>query len=243
MGVSIIRERVFDWAAVALFMLNLTCLAILRPPMDEEGAFQQPVLAVQIAIMVLTALLLLGSQWPKISLLGLKVFGMGLLLDGLGLLFFNVDYGLYLDTVGTVLVGVMLGPSVSALTALSSQAVLLIFFPSAIPFYMINMVVGWGAGLLSRMGGFRTVFRAVLTGLLLGTIAGIVAVPLMSLGLGTDPTMLRQDPMKLLSKVFGIFVGGLAGEEATSDPLDKAVVCLIVALIIPFVIKIVKWDQ
>lgn len=233
--------RFLGWAAVILFAINWTYLVVVRPEFDDRGKFSDPVFTAQLLVMALTALLLLASLWPHITKSGLKVFAIGLLLDAIGsAIFMNVDHGIYFDTIGTVLVGVLLGPSAGALTAISSQAIVLFVFPAAIPFYMINMAVGWGAGVLARMGGFRTKLQALLTGTLLGVIAGIIAIPLMSLNYGSDPSQIEESPNELLAKLFGVFFGDLAHAGSTSDPLDKALVCLIVVLIIPFVNRLVR---
>lgn len=232
------------WLPVLVFLANWGYLVVARPAFNRYGMLPAPVFKTQVGVMVALAVLLLILVRPIITRASLRIFALGLLLDAIGcLIFMSVPHGIYFDTIGTVLVGVLLGPSAGALTALTSQGAIAFYNPTVVPFYLINMMVGWGAGVLAQMGGFRSKPAAMGTGLLLGVVAGIVAVPLMALNFGMDPTLTQESPDKLIARVMGVFFGDLANPGSTSDPFDKAMVCLLVSFLLRPVTALAGWGR
>lgn len=231
------------FAVVVLVACNWIYLVVARPSFNEEYALERSVFIPQVIVMV-TALVMLAvlvvlERKPHKYL----ILTIGLLIDVICGGIFSLCYvpiPLYLDTVGTVLVAIMLGPTAGAAVGLASQALLVFVFPPAVPFYLINMSVGFAAGVASRTGGFRTWRHAGASGLAIGFFSACVAIPLMALGLSHLPPDQVQDPNFLLRKVLGVFLGDLASEGSTSELLDKIVVCLGAYFLAGWIAKVIR---
>ncbi|AKK02203.1 hypothetical protein CEPID_01590 [Corynebacterium epidermidicanis] len=224
--------RWLPFAMVAIFAVNWAYLVATRPPWDGNSYLPGILQPIQVIILMLIAamsarLVLLSGTKNSLALIGLGVV-LDLVIGGTLL---QLEVPLYLDTIGSVLVAVILGPSAGGLTATISQGILSIMYPPATIFYMINVVVGWAAGLFAKMGGFTTAFSVGLSGLVTGVLAGMSAAPLMALGLGDAPIVNQTNPEELLMKFYGIFFGALTSPGAISDVLDKILVFGVVSLI------------
>jgi energy-coupling factor transport system substrate-specific component len=143
---------------------------------------------------------------------------------------------LYLDSIGTVLVGVLAGPLAGVATGVLSNVVWGLAFstPTTIPFALTSAVIGLLAGLAgrwslfaARRGGVGGVIVGVV-GFLVGIVAAVVSAPIAfyvfggSTGGGTD----------VLVAVFrgitdDVFAATLL-QSGTSDPIDKTLVFLLV---------------
>lgn len=143
---------------------------------------------------------------------------------------------LYVDSIGTVLVGVLAGPLAGVVTGVLSNIVWGLALPNAastIPFAITSGVIGLLAGLAGRRGIFaarRAPGGAVLVGVvgfLVGLVAAVVSAPIAfvvfggSTGGGTD----------VLVAVFRNFTDSAFTatllQAGVSDPLDKTAVFLI----------------
>jgi len=144
---------------------------------------------------------------------------------------------LYLDSIGTVLVGVLAGPLAGVVTGLLSNLVWGLALPNAattIPFALTSAVIGLLAGLAGKRGIFAARrgpsggFIVAVVGFLVGLVAAVVSAPIAflvfggSTGGGTD----------VLVAVFRNFTDSAFTatllQSGVSDPLDKTVVFLIV---------------
>ncbi len=152
----------------------------------------------------------------------------------IGQLIYTLKVPLYLDSIGTVLVGVVAGPWAGALTGLLGNLVwgLTGLNVTYAPFAAVAAVIGLLAGLFSESGWFRTWWKVVLAGLITGFVAAAISAPISAYvfggvtGSGTDA-------------VVAIFRGMGAGilpatfaQGVSSDPLDKTITYLIVWLIV-----------
>ncbi|HEX3266337.1 MAG TPA: hypothetical protein VHR16_11775 [Candidatus Limnocylindrales bacterium] len=143
---------------------------------------------------------------------------------------------LYLDSIGTVLVGVLAGPLAGVVTGALSNVVWGLAVPSAastIPFGITAAVIG----LLAGLAGQRRLFAArrgasggvivAIVGFLVGVVAAIVSAPIAyyvfggSTGGGTD----------VLVAIFRNFTDSAFTatllQSGISDPIDKTVVFLL----------------
>jgi energy-coupling factor transport system substrate-specific component len=144
---------------------------------------------------------------------------------------------LYVDSIGTVLVGVLAGPLAGIATGVLSNVVWGLALPNAsttIPFALTSAVIGLLAGLAGRRGAFasrRGARGAILVagiGFLVGLVAAVVSAPIAyfvfggSTGGGTD----------ILVAVFRNFTDSAFTatllQAGVSDPLDKMLVFLLV---------------
>jgi len=151
-----------------------------------------------------------------------------------GQLIVTLKLPIYLDSIGTVLVGVLAGPWVGALTGLLSN---LIWGLSGMnvtyaPFATVAAVIGALAGLFSQAGWMRAWWKVILAGLITGLVASALSAPISAyvfggvMGAGTDAVVAIFRGMG-----WGILPSTFA-QGAISDPFDKVVTYLLVYLIV-----------
>jgi energy-coupling factor transport system substrate-specific component len=151
-----------------------------------------------------------------------------------GQLIYTLKIPLYLDSIGTVLVGVLAGPLAGALTGLLTNLIwgLTGLNVTYAPFAAVAAVIGLLAGLFAESGWFRAWWRAIVAGLITGLIAALLSAPISAYvwggvtGAGTDVIVAIFRGIG-----FGILPSTFA-QGVSSDPLDKAVTFLIVFLIV-----------
>lgn len=152
----------------------------------------------------------------------------------MGQLIYTLKIPLYLDMIGTVLVGVLAGPWAGALTGLLSNLIwgLTGLNVTYAPYAAVAAVIGMLAGLFAESGWMRAIWKSIVAGLTTGLVAAILSAPITAYvwggvtGSGTD----------VVTAIFrGIGLGILPASFAqgvSSDPLDKAITFLIVWLIV-----------
>jgi energy-coupling factor transport system substrate-specific component len=85
----------------------------------------------------------------------------------------------YLDSIGTVLVGAICGPWAGALTGTLSNIIWgLLIDPNAFPWFPVALFIGFVSGWCARFGLFRSWWRVVITGFLVAITAAIVSTPI-----------------------------------------------------------------
>jgi len=151
-----------------------------------------------------------------------------------GQLIYALKIPLYLDSIGTVLVGVLAGPWAGALTGLLSLMIwgLSGLNPAYTPFAGVAAIIGLLAGLFAESGWMRVWWKVLLAGLITGLVAAAVSAPIAAYvfggvtGSGTDVVvaMFRGMGLNILPASFA--------QGVSSDPLDKAASFLIVWLIL-----------
>lgn len=147
-----------------------------------------------------------------------------------GQLALAVKVPLYLDSIGTILVGVLAGPWAGAITGFLSNVIWTVtgWWTPAIAFAGVAAIIGALAGAFAQAGWFRGWWRAVLAGLLTGLIAAVVSAPIATfvfggvMGSGTDALVALARSIGLTS------LSANMAQGAFSDPLDKAITYLIV---------------
>lgn len=140
---------------------------------------------------------------------------------------------IYLDSIGTVVVAALAGPAAGVVTGILTNVVWgLSFNPIALPFAVVQVAIGVLAGSAARVGAFRLLWLAPITGAVTGAVAAMISAPISAF-------------------VFGGATGGGTGalvgafqamgrtllEAATiqgliSDPLDKAITFSIAAALL-----------
>ncbi len=141
---------------------------------------------------------------------------------------------IYLDSVGTVLVGALAGPLAGALTGVLTNIIWGIIFsdPVVIPFGIVAGVIGLLAGIFASRGVFKNIIWTIVAGLVTGFIAAVVSAPIATYifggvtGAGTDLLVAAFQSMgaNIITAAFG--------QGIVSDPLDKTVSFLIVWVIL-----------
>lgn len=139
----------------------------------------------------------------------------------------------FLDSVGTILVAALAGPLPAVLTGIASNTVLgLLSSPVFFAFIPVTVVIGGIAGLMAKLGAFRSVKRAIAAGALLGLFSGATSVPIViglfggltSSGTGLVTIALRAAGLPLWPAATIASVG--------TDVVDKALSFALVALVL-----------
>ena len=140
----------------------------------------------------------------------------------------------YLDSIGTILVGVLVGPWAGALTGLLSNLIwgFTGLNPIYAPFAAVAAIIGILAGLAGEAGWVKSWWKAILTGLVVGLISAAVSAPISAYVFG-GVTGSGNDALVAMFQSFGASVLPASfAQGALTDPVDKAISFLLVWLII-----------
>lgn len=93
---------------------------------------------------------------------------------------FVLQWPLFLDSIGTILVGALLGPFAGAVTGALSNIIwyFLIGDQSILPYSITAAFIGWAAGYAVSRGAFERFRTVVFSGLLVGFVAGLISAPI-----------------------------------------------------------------
>jgi len=140
---------------------------------------------------------------------------------------------IYLDSIGTVLVGVLLGPLAGAITGLLANIIWgLTLAPSALPFAAVAAVIGLIAGYAGQYGAAQSWWKMALFGVLTGIVAAAISAPIATYVFG-GVTGAGTDVLVAMFQNLGASVLGASfAQGAVSDPLDKTITYLVVWAII-----------
>lgn len=140
---------------------------------------------------------------------------------------------IYLDSIGTVLVGVLLGPLAGAITGLLANIIWgLTLAPSALPFAAVAAVIGLMAGYAGQYGAVYSWWKMTLAGVITSVVAAAISAPIATYVFG-GVTGAGTDVLVAMFQNLGASVLGASFMQgAVSDPLDKTITYLIVWAII-----------
>lgn len=133
----------------------------------------------------------------------------------------------FLDSIGTVLVGVVAGPWAGALTGTLSNLIWgLAVAPDALPWFPVAAAIGFSAGVLANMRLFRTWPKVVLTGFIISLVAAVVGTPIAvylfggitGSGSSVITAFLLQTGRDLFTSVLST--------QFIVEPIDKIITCL-----------------
>lgn len=152
---------------------------------------------------------------------------------GLGQLASTIKLPIFLDSIGTILAAVLLGPWIGALTGLITNIIWgILTSPVAAAFAPVAAVIGLSAGYCARKGLFKTLWGAVLSGVIMTVFVTIVATPIRTYlfagvtGSGADFFV------AYLSAVGENLIQSVALTVIGSNLADKVVSCVLVWLIV-----------
>jgi energy-coupling factor transport system substrate-specific component len=140
---------------------------------------------------------------------------------------------LYLDSIGTILVAVLVGPW-SAVFCGSAANIMAaaVGNPSMMFFIPVVAVIGAFTGFLARIGWFRKWYLVCLGGILQGVLAAIVSAPI-SAYLFSGVMMAGTDFLVLYFRSVGnTLLDSVLYQGLASDPVDKLVSYLVVFLLV-----------
>lgn len=85
---------------------------------------------------------------------------------------------IYIDTIGTILVGIIAGPWIAILTGLLTNCINAIFNPVYLPYSIVNMAIGLTAAILSRNKMFGKLWKICISGIIIALVATFTASPI-----------------------------------------------------------------
>ncbi|PRX30433.1 energy-coupling factor transport system substrate-specific component [Orenia metallireducens] len=139
---------------------------------------------------------------------------------------------LFLDTIGTIFVSVVLGPVYGVMTGgLTNVIQGVLFNPKNIPFAIVNIVIALIVGLIAKRYSFNYL-TALITGLILSVVAPLVGTPI-AVFLFSGLTGGGVDLLYawLLHSGESIFQAAFIA-RITSNLVDKIASCLVVAFLV-----------
>ena len=137
---------------------------------------------------------------------------------------------LYIDSIGTILVGVLAGPWAGAVTGFLSNFIWTAsgLNPFAFAFSGVAAVIGILAGVFGQAGWMKKWSKAALAGLITGLIAAVISAPIAAYVFG-GVTGAGTDAVVALFRAAGLdMLGANVAQGVASDPLDKLASFLIV---------------
>lgn len=141
---------------------------------------------------------------------------------------------IYLDSIGTVMVGALAGPLAGAITGALSNIIWAIIFgvPTTAPYAITAFIIGICAGLAAGRGVFKNIVWTVIAGLITGAIAAIVSAPITAYVFG-GVTGSGTDLIIAYFQATGAnLIGAATIQGFISDPLDKTISYLVVWIIL-----------
>ncbi len=141
---------------------------------------------------------------------------------------------IYLDSIGTVLVGTLAGPIAGALTGVLSNLIWAVVFssPNSAPYAITAFVIGICAGVAGSYGAFKNIALTIVAGLLTGVIAALVSAPITAFVFG-GVTGSGTDLIVAAAQATGANLMQAATVQGfISDPLDKTISYLVVWVLV-----------
>src|SRR5690349_17356858 len=134
----------------------------------------------------------------------------------------------YLDSIGTVLVGVICGPWAGALTgALSNIIAGLILDPGWFPWFPVAAAIGATAGVMANIGYFKSWWKVVVTGFVIALVATFVGTPISIIIFGGLTASGSSLITAFLLETGKSLVGSVLTTNFIAEPLDKIATSLL----------------
>ncbi|HAX71167.1 MAG TPA: ECF transporter S component [Anaerolineales bacterium] len=139
----------------------------------------------------------------------------------------------YLDSIGTVLVGVICGPWAGALTgALSNIIAGIILDPGWFPWFPVAAAIGATAGVMANIGYFKNWWKVVVTGFVIAIVATVVGTPISIAIFGGISASGSSIITAFLLETGRSLVGAVLTTNFIAEPLDKIATSLLAFAII-----------
>lgn len=229
------------WAQAVLALAVLCVVAtwsylVITQPTDSEWSSLADSRSSTIALLgfLVPALLALAVTVPRLPVRTLALLPVALALNivlGQVIGTMGLPLPLYLDSIGTVLVGALAGSAAGMTTGISSALIWGTFNPTVVPFAAAYAFVGIAAGLLRKLF-LRPWWRIALAALVVGFITALLSAPVASFifggTAGTGTGLLVSAYRSLgFEPMTAVFL-----QSWTSDPIDKLIVFTIVWFVV-----------
>ena len=219
--------------AGALFIAATWVFVVVVRPTDWSSVGASSQALITLGGYVTGAVLLLVATVPALPARLVSMIPVALVLNiVVGQIIGSVGIPLYLDSTGTVLVAALAGPWAGIATGVLSSLVWSAFNPSVLPFAATSAAVGGLAGVAIKHGALKNIATVLLSGAVIGIVVGMLAAPVAAFvyggtaGVGTGAVVL------LLREMGHSLLQSVTLQSFISDPLDKALVMLLVWLVL-----------
>jgi energy-coupling factor transport system substrate-specific component len=227
------RNRIFIAAGALVIVATYLYLVLFQPTEIAEGGLGQSSL-IAIAGYVIGAVLIAVGAIHRLPTATIALVPVAIALNiVVGQIAASIGLPVYLDSIGTILVGVLAGPAAGAVTgALTNVIWGMTLSPVALPFAIVAVVIGVLAGYAARWGMFRRWYLAPVAGLVTGIIAAVVSAPISAFIFG-GATGGGTGALVAAFRAFGnSLLASTTLQGLLSDPLDKVITFVIVLLIL-----------
>ena len=217
----------------ALFIAATWVFVVVVRPTDWSlvGASSQALIT--LGGYVTGAVLLLVATVPALPARLVSMIPVALVLNiVVGQIIGSVGIPLYLDSTGTVLVAALAGPWAGIATGVLSSLVWSAFNPSVLPFAATSAAVGGLAGVAIKYGALKNIATVLLSGAVIGIVVGMLAAPVAAFEYGGTAGVGTGAVVSLLREMGHSLLQSVTLQSFISDPLDKALVMLLVWLVL-----------
>lgn len=221
-------------AAGALFIIITYAQVLLAQPATVPEELDNTSLGVMAGYLTGGALIAAGTL-PRIprSIIALMPAAIALNIVVGQIVGTMTPIPLYLDSLGTVVVGVIAGPAAGALTGILTNVIWGVTINPTVIFFTAGAAfIGAAAGWAARIGAFRAVWWAVIAGAVAGIPAGALGAPVAAymfgggLGVGTSGVVATFQAAGLE------MLHATTLQSLASDTADKAIIFLLAFLVL-----------
>lgn len=229
------RHVVMLVLGVAVIVATYAYLVIARPAEAAEGATAGIGALVALIGYLIGAALIIAGAMHNLSTRSLTLIPVAIAINiVIGQVNTVLGGPLYLDSIGTVAVGVLAGPAAGAATgALSNVIWGLTINPPLMPFAVTAAEIGFLAGVFARLGAFRRWWWPPIAGLVTGVVSAVISAPISAFVFGAvDVSAGRSAITAAFLAAGNSLLGASTLQGFLSDPADKLVTFVIVFFIL-----------
>ena len=217
----------------ALFIAATWVFVVVVRPTDWSSVGASSQALITLGGYVTGAVLLLVATVPALPARLVSMIPVALVLNiVVGQIIGSVGIPLYLDSTGTVLVAALAGPWAGIATGVLSSLVWSAFNPSVLPFAATSAAVGGLAGVAIKRGALKNIATVLLSGAVIGIVVGMLAAPVAAFVYGGTAGVGTGAVVSLLREMGHSLLQSVTLQSFISDPLDKALVMLLVWLVL-----------
>ena len=217
----------------ALFIAATWLFVVVARPTDWSSVGASSQALITLGGYVTGAVLLLVATVPALPARLVSMIPVALVLNiVVGQIIGSVGIPLYLDSTGTVLVAALAGPWAGIATGVLSSLVWSAFNPSVLPFAATSAAVGGLAGVAIKYGALKNIATVLLSGAVIGIVVGMLAAPVAAVVYGGTAGVGTGAVVSLLREMGHSLLQSVTLQSFISDPLDKALVMLLVWLVL-----------
>ena len=217
----------------ALFIAATWVFVVVVRPTDWSSVGASSQALITLGGYVTGAVLLLVATVPALPARLVSMIPVALVLNiVVGQIIGSVGIPLYVDSTGTVLVAALAGPWAGIATGVLSSLVWSAFNPSVLPFAATSAAVGGLAGVAIKHGALKNIATVLLSGVVIGIVVGMLAAPVAAFVYGGTAGVGTGAVVSLLREMGHSLLQSVTLQSFISDPLDKALVMLLVWLVL-----------